>query len=97
MSFELTRPQLESLRADVAQGRDSVIQALLADLHPADIGAILDQLVLDEAVYVYRLLDSEVAAEVVLELREDAVILDANHFLAGKELIFDIELMEIGG
>jgi FKBP-type peptidyl-prolyl cis-trans isomerase 2 len=34
---------------------------------------------------------------VVLELREDAVILDANHFLAGKELIFDIELMEIGG
>jgi len=33
---------------------------------------------------------------VVLELREDAVILDANHFLAGKELIFDIELMEIG-
>ena len=34
---------------------------------------------------------------VVLELREDAVILDANHFLAGKELIFDIELVEIGG
>jgi len=33
---------------------------------------------------------------VVLELREDAVILDANHFLAGKELIFDIELVEIG-
>ena len=28
---------------------------------------------------------------VVLELREDAVILDANHFLAGKELIFDIK------
>lgn len=32
----------------------------------------------------------------VKEIKEDVVILDANHFLAGKELIFDIELMEIG-
>jgi peptidylprolyl isomerase len=34
---------------------------------------------------------------VVIELREDIIILDANHFLAGKELVFDIELVEIGG
>ncbi len=34
---------------------------------------------------------------IVVEVREDAVVLDANHFLAGKELVFDIELMEIGG
>ena len=32
---------------------------------------------------------------VVKELREDIIILDANHFLAGKELVFDIELVEI--
>ncbi len=32
---------------------------------------------------------------VVLELKDDIVILDANHFLAGKELVFDIELVEI--
>jgi magnesium transporter len=70
MSVEFTRPQLDALRADVAQGRDSAIQALLADLHPADVGAVIDQLQLDEAVYVYRLLDSEMAAEVLLELHE---------------------------
>ena len=28
-------------------------------------------------------------------INEDVVILDANHFLAGKELVFDIELVEI--
>ena len=32
----------------------------------------------------------------VKEIKDDVVVLDANHFLAGKELVFDIELMEIG-
>ena len=32
---------------------------------------------------------------IVVEVREDAVVLDANHFLAGQELVFDIELVEI--
>ena len=32
---------------------------------------------------------------VVAELLDDVVVLDANHFLAGKELLFDIELVEI--
>ncbi len=31
----------------------------------------------------------------VTEIKDDVVILDANHHLAGKELIFDIELVEI--
>jgi FKBP-type peptidyl-prolyl cis-trans isomerase 2 len=33
---------------------------------------------------------------VVSEVRETVVVLDANHFLAGKDLIFDIELVSIG-
>lgn len=32
---------------------------------------------------------------VVLEVKDDVVLLDANHFLAGQELVFDIELVEI--
>ena len=31
----------------------------------------------------------------VTEIREDAVVLDANHFLAGKTLVFDIEMVEV--
>lgn len=32
---------------------------------------------------------------VVKEIKEDVVLLDANHFLAGENLVFDIELVEI--
>ena len=32
---------------------------------------------------------------VVVDVKDDIIILDANHFLAGQELIFDIELVEI--
>ena len=31
----------------------------------------------------------------VVEVKEDVLIMDANHFLAGKDLIFEVELVEI--
>ena len=31
----------------------------------------------------------------IAEIKDDVVVLDANHMLAGKELVFDIELVEI--
>lgn len=33
----------------------------------------------------------------VIEVKEEAIIMDANHFLAGKDLVFDVELVEIVG
>lgn len=32
---------------------------------------------------------------IVMEVQENVVLLDANHFLAGEALVFDIELVEI--
>jgi len=32
---------------------------------------------------------------VVTAVEDDVIVLDANHFLAGQELVFDIELVEI--
>lgn len=34
---------------------------------------------------------------VIVEVRDDTVMLDANHPLAGEDLIFDLELVEIVG
>ncbi|MEP6711512.1 MAG: peptidylprolyl isomerase [Ferruginibacter sp.] len=41
--------------------------------------------------------DGQPVPVIVKEIKDDIVILDANHFLAGQELVFDIELMEIQG
>jgi FKBP-type peptidyl-prolyl cis-trans isomerase 2 len=32
----------------------------------------------------------------VLEVKEDVVVLDANHPLSGKKLIFDLEVVSVG-
>ncbi len=34
---------------------------------------------------------------VVLEVKEEVIVMDANHMLAGQELIFEVELVEIVG
>jgi peptidylprolyl isomerase len=34
---------------------------------------------------------------VITDVQDEVVVLDANHPLAGKDLVFDIELMEIKG
>lgn len=33
---------------------------------------------------------------IVVEVKEEIIVLDANHFLAGQELVFDIELVSVG-
>ena len=39
--------------------------------------------------------DGQPVPVIVVEIRDDIVLMDANHFLAGEELVFDIELVEI--
>ena len=50
---------------------DDAAREILADLHPADIAELYEELNLDEAEYLYRLLDPEVGAEVLAELDDD--------------------------
>ena len=39
--------------------------------------------------------DGQPVPVIVVEVKDDVIIFDANHFLAGQELVFDIELVEI--
>ena len=71
MSFELTKPILDRIQADVSDGRDTAVLEQLSELHPADIAALIDRLPLDVAIYVYRLLENEQSAEVLVEVADD--------------------------
>jgi peptidylprolyl isomerase len=39
--------------------------------------------------------DGQPVQVVVIEVRQEVVLMDANHFLAGKDLVFEVELVEI--
>lgn len=47
------------------------LKKILADMHPADIAELCDTLDADDARIVYRLLDNETAADVLIEMDED--------------------------
>ncbi|NQX92741.1 MAG: magnesium transporter, partial [Flavobacteriales bacterium] len=69
--FDLTREFVTELKEHVSLGKDTAIQKQLSDLHPADIADIFEELKSDEMSYVYKLLETELAADVIVELEED--------------------------
>jgi len=71
MQFSLSKELLSELREWIADGKDTAIAQAIYDAHPADIAELINELKRDEAVYVYRLLDEEKAADVMLELDDD--------------------------
>jgi magnesium transporter len=68
MQFELTREYIDNLREAIGSKNDAYIREQLAELYPPDIAEILHQLDFEEAVY--RKLDEETAADVLLEVDE---------------------------
>jgi magnesium transporter len=71
MQRNLSKELLAELREWIAEGKDTSILEATHGLHPADIAELIDELRKDEAVYLYRLIDEELAAEVMLELDDD--------------------------
>ncbi len=71
VNFELTREYIDNLQAFIEAKDENAVSALLEELHPADIAEIYEELSIDEAKFVYFLMDDETAADVITELEED--------------------------
>lgn len=71
MQFELNIEYLEQLKNAIAQQDDVFLKTQLHELYAVDIALIINQLEVDDANYLYDLLEEEVAADVLLELEED--------------------------
>lgn len=69
--FELTREFVENLQDLIEKKDESAIREILQELHPADIAEIYVELNLEDAKYLYFMLDDDTAADVVTELEEE--------------------------
>lgn len=62
---------LDNILALIEKQDSQALTALLEDMHPADIAELCDELDVDGARFLYRLLDNETAADVLVEMDED--------------------------
>lgn len=71
MQLELSREYISELRALIEAKDEKAALAMMQDLHPADIAEIYNELSIDEAKYLFLLLDPEIAGDVLVEIEED--------------------------
>ncbi|SFA99033.1 magnesium transporter [Flavobacterium swingsii] len=71
MEFKISKDLIKELEQLIQQKDDQQLEVLLNDMHHADIAEILDELDFDEATYIFKVLDSEKTAEILLELEDD--------------------------
>ncbi|KQS46346.1 MULTISPECIES: magnesium transporter [Flavobacterium] len=71
MQFKISKELILQIEELILSKKDQQLEALLNDMHHADIAEILDELDFDEATYIFKILDSEKTAEILLELEDD--------------------------
>ncbi len=68
---EPTKEYIDNLKKIIEEKDDVKARALLQELYPADIAELYKDLNLQEAIYLYLLMDGEKAADVLMELDEE--------------------------
>lgn len=71
IQFELTENLVAQVEYLIEHKKDKELRKLLNEFHYADIAEILDEVNIDEAMYVIKLLDSETTSDILMELDED--------------------------
>ncbi|NBL64977.1 magnesium transporter [Flavobacterium sp. NST-5] len=71
MQFKISKELILEIEALIESNNQHQLELLLQDMHHADIAEILDELDFDQATYIFKVLDSEKTAEILLELEDD--------------------------
>ena len=69
--FKLTDQLIEQIEVLIEKGSERRLLDLLLDVHYADVAEIVNELNLDEATYLIKLLDSDKTSDVLTELDDD--------------------------
>ncbi|MEO5777934.1 MAG: magnesium transporter [Flavobacterium sp.] len=71
MQFNISKELLEQIELLIQNNNDEELFVLLNDMHHADIAEIFDEIDIDKAIYIFKILDSEITAEILMELEDD--------------------------
>jgi magnesium transporter len=93
IQFQLTDELLEQVERFIKEENDKELKTLLDEFHYADIAEILDELNLEQAVYVIKLLDSETTSDILTELDEDNLEKVLKN-LSAKEIAEEVEELD---
>ena len=93
MQFKISKELLVQIEQLIQSKNDHELEILLNDLHHADIAEIFDELDIEEAIYIFKILDSEITAEILTELEED-VREKILHGLSPKEIAEELDELD---
>ena len=71
IKFQITDKIISSITDFIKNSDEKSLENLFSDFHHADIAEILDELNIEDALYIIKLLDSEKTSEVLMELDDD--------------------------
>jgi len=69
--FQLNDDLLAQIKSDIEQRNATALKKRTSEYHYADLAEIVDELSIDESIYLIKLLDSEKTSEVLTEVDED--------------------------
>jgi len=71
MQFEITKESIQEIQQFIGENNNTALLNLLGEVHHADIAEIIEEIEINEAIFLIKLLESDVTSEVIAELDED--------------------------
>ena len=68
---EINRQFLSELSDFISNNSDKKTQSLICDLHIADIAEIIEELSIEQATYLFQLIDEERSAKILIEIEDE--------------------------
>jgi len=93
IKFQITDKIISSITDFIKKSDEKSLENLLSDFHHADIAEIFDELNIEDALYIIKLLDSEKTSEVLMELDDDYREKILNN-LSVKEIAEEVEELD---
>src|SRR5690606_1341810 len=91
--FKLTEELLKEIQRLIAEQHNEEIKAMMSEFHYADIAEIADELEVDQATYLIKLLDTEKTSDILAEMHEDNREAVLNNMTA-KEIASELDELD---